>query len=1006
MMRFSSFFTAAALFVALSGATDVVSAQSGANSGQIAGQIVDTSGGAIAAAEVTVRNKETNYQRTVTTDQSGQYAVALVPLGTYEVTATAGGLASSVREVTVTLGSAIAANFTLGPQGVRESVNVSADSFNIEPARTSSRSILTELQIKNLPASGRRIRSLFLLEPSTQIEPECGGFAMMGQKGLFANINVDGGDYTNTHWCGHVEFSPTFSIEALEEFQVLRSTFSAEFGRSTGGIINMSTKSGSNTSQGTGYYLFRNDALTADDPFGRQHIGVGQQLGGSFGGAIRQDRTFFFIAPEFQRNTKPVQVLYTALDAQNLRSTAAGQALLAIAPEQKLGALSQSQSVVTRIDHRVSQNHTVMGRFDYIRNRVTNNVGGIILTQGLGADSITNRALTNQALVTNRNDVTGMLQLTSVLSDTRVNELRVQLVREFRPWDVNGTGPEVTVQNGGATVAIYGPQATGLSYGNIGYKFSDLRSQIVENFSIVSGSHTAKFGLDWNRINGRTTFNPGSNGIYTFTTLADYVARRPFQYQQFAGSGELDTTIQQIAVYAQDEWRVRPGLTFSPGFRYETALLPDYEPATQPQNRFPGATSIPDDKELIAPRLGLAWDIGNKGKTVLRAAGGLFYAAPYMPLFEQSILGNGGNPELSSRVILTNADPIANAFNSVGTNLPGAPLGNLPVFTPAQLNQVLAPGSRIAGQTVNFFDPGFRLPRATQVKVAVEREIGSGMIAALDFTNINTTRIARQRNLNLPAPVADATGRNVYSGAKPYPTYGFVNVTESSARSLYRGLTASFNVRRTGFAFDAYYTLAFSYSEDDTERGISGIVFDDVSNLESEHTYSNIDQRHQFAANGVFFLPGSFEISSSARFNSGRPFTALAGSGSAADLNRDGVLRDRPIVDGERLERNTFRNHGYADVSLRVQRRFGLPGQRGSVALSVEVFNLFNFDNVEIGGANMVYGPGTVVQNGVLVAQAPPANFGQVRNAAGAYLTNSTLRSTPFQAQLGLRFEF
>src|SRR6185436_4121738 len=187
---------------------------------------------------------------------------------------------------------------TMTVAGVAEQVRVGGRNAALEPTGTEGKAVLTELQLQKLPASGRRVRSLFLLTPASQIEPECGGFAVSGQKGTFTNINVDGGDYTNTHWCGHVEFSPTFTIEALQEFQVLRSTFSAEFGRSTGGIINMSTKSGTNLLRGTGFYLFRNDALTRDDPFGRQAIGVGQQFGGSAGGSLRKDRTFFFVAPE------------------------------------------------------------------------------------------------------------------------------------------------------------------------------------------------------------------------------------------------------------------------------------------------------------------------------------------------------------------------------------------------------------------------------------------------------------------------------------------------------------------------------------------------------------------------------------------------------------------------------------------------------------------------------------------------------------------------------------
>jgi hypothetical protein len=971
-------------------------AQSAANSGQIVGQVLDPSGAAAAHVEVSARNVGTNYTRTTTTDGEGRYAVGPVPVGAYEVTVRPANLEAVTQQVYVSLGGRATANFTLGLAPVRTSIDV--ESTGIEPAQTFSKSVLTDVQLQNLPANGRRIRGMFLLTPSTQIEPECGGFAISGQKGLFTNINVDGGDYTNTHWCGHVEFSPSFSMEALQEFQVLRSTFSAEFGRSTGGIINLATKSGTNNLHGTGFYLFRNHDLTKDDPFGRQQIGVGQQFGGSIGGPIRQDRTFFFIASELQHNTKPVQVLYSELDNQSIRNLPGAQALLRVAPEDQLEALSDSRFVTSRIDHRLHRSHNLMGRFDYIRNKVTDTAGPFILSQGIGADSITNRSVQNASPINNREDITGMLQLTSVLSSRHINELRFQAVREYRPWDP-GTGPEVTVRNGNPvqTVAIYGPQATGLSYGNVGYKFTDMRYQFIDNFSIVNGAHTVKFGFDSNHVNGNTTFNAGWNGTYRFDSLQDFLDRKPAQYTQFAGTGKLDATMRQVALYVQDEWRVLPGLTISPGFRYEMALLPGYLSATVPLNRFPLATSIPDDKELIAPRLGLAWDVRKNAKTVVRAAAGMFYAPPYMPLFEQSILGNGGNPELSSSVTLNGTAAIANAFRAAGVDLASASLESLPVFTAAQLGQVVAPENRVAGQTVYFFDPRFRLPRSVQFRATIEHEIAPGIRAGIDYTNINVARIDRVRNLNLPVPSPDATGRPIYrdvNNTKPYPKYGFAYVTEPSARSLYRGITTTLNIQRKNFIVDATYTLGWSHSHDDHERGIGGANYDNAFNLANEYNYSNLDQRHQFAASGLFYAPFGFEFSTTMRFNTGRPFSPLTG----ADSNGDGVLKDRPVIDGQVVRRNTYRNTGYSDVSLRVQRSFTLPNEKARLSLTAEIFNLLDFDNVEIGSAQMTYGPGPAPVN---------PNFGLLRNPqTGQYFTNGTLRTSPFQAQLGLRVKF
>jgi hypothetical protein len=314
---------------------------------------------------------------------------------------------------------------------------------------------------------------------------------------------------------------------------------------------------------------------------------------------------------------------------------------------------------------------------------------------------------------------------------------------------------------------------------------------------------------------------------------------------------------------------------------------------------------------------------------------------------------------------------------------------------------VVAPQNRI-GQTINYIDPNFGLPRAAHLRVALERQLGRGLTAGVDFTNINTSRIARVRNVNLAAPIADATGRPVYSALRPYgPQFGVAQVTESTAHSNYHGMTASLAAKGRALTFDAYYTLGYSRSADDTERGISGVVFDDAYNLANEYNWSNIDQRHQFAADALLSLPFQLDLATTVRFNSGRPFSALVGS----DANRDGVLRDRPVIDGSVIPRNTFRNKGYSEVDLRAQRSFGLRGQARAV-LSLELFNLLNAANVEIGSANMAYGPGTVLQNGALAVQAPPATFGQIRDASGHYLLNSTLRTAPFQAQLGLRVQF
>ncbi|HWP85508.1 MAG TPA: hypothetical protein VNN17_09985, partial [Terriglobia bacterium] len=349
---------------------------------------------------------------------------------------------------------------------------------------------------------------------------------------------------------------------------------------------------------------------------------------------------------------------------------------------------------------------------------------------------------------------------------------------------------------------------------------------------------------------------------------------------------------------------------------------------------------------------------------------------------------------------------IASAFQSLGIALnAGTPLDRLPVLTTAQLNQISEPASRLTqGTSVYFFDPRYRIARSLQFRVALERQVAGGVAASVDFTHIATTRMDRIRDVNLPLPVADATGRPVFTPAssigvnslRPNQRFGAIYITESSARSHYRSMTAALNVRRQRYSFDASYTLGFLKSHDDHENGgFTTPVYVNAFDLDNEFGWSSIDQRHQFLANSVLFLPAGFEITSTMRFNSGRPFSPRTGT----DSNRDGITTDRPLFRGAVVQRNTFRNRGYADVSLRAQKSFTLPNEKGRLSLSTEFFNLFNFDNVEIGSAQMTYGNDLSV---------PSANalFGKVKDANGNYISGSTLRTTPFQMQLGVRFEF
>ncbi|MCS6884634.1 MAG: carboxypeptidase regulatory-like domain-containing protein [Acidobacteriota bacterium] len=970
-------------------------AQSQATGGQIVGQVTDTSNAAISGAEVTVRNKDTNYTRTTTTDEAGRYAVPLLPVGPYEIKVVASGFEAAAQEVLVTLGSSINASFSLKVGATSDVVEISASQttgITLEPTRSSAQAIINTQQIQNLPANGRRFQDFLLLTPTVTIEPERNGLSIAGQRGINININIDGADYNQPFFGGirggeRAGFAFTVSQEAIQEFQVARNSFSAEFGRSTGGVVNVITKSGTNEFHGSVFYLIRDAALQMEDALGRKPVGRQQQFGGSMGGPIKRNQTFFFTAVDIQKATEPLQVKYTALDVQNLRNTELGQLFVSVAKEGPFNKTNDAQAILGRIDHRMFNNHTLSGRFNF-----SNNTGENATSAGGGIELFTNRALSNNGTERNRTYTT-VIQLNSVFTNTFLNEFRFQYAYEERPRVNNATGPEVNVRNAGALVGVYGQRAF------LPITQFDDRYQVSNNATYIWSGHTTKFGFDFNRVFVDQIFRGDNPGVYTFNSLADWAARRPAQFRQFVGSGKFTAAQKELAFFVQDEYRIRPNITLNLGFRYEGTFNPDLLPATAPERRFPGATKISDDLKQYQPRFGVSWDVQGKGKLVLRMGAGRFVARTPLLLFNQAITNNGGNPERGFSIVLNSFNDINNAFRTVGIDLSKASLSNLPAFTEAQLAQLFK--TPLGAPVVAFFDPNFRNPRATQFNVSADYKISEGIIAGINFQYINTTQAERLRDVNLPLPVKDATGRNIYSNPRPDPRFSIVRIQEASARSMYRAATLSLNVRRPKYVFDAYYTVSGNYSDDDNERNFAGIQYDDANDLANEFGFSRIDQRHQFTSNGAFQLPYGLQISGIVRLASARPFSGNVG----ADVNRDGQFSDRAIINGRVLRRNTFRNYGFADASLRVQRAFNVPGEKGKVTFSAEFFNVFNFDNPQAGGPALIFGPGTIIQGGRPVYQPPSSVFRRIRGNDGKYLLSTTL-SDPMAIQLGVRYTF
>jgi hypothetical protein len=254
-------------------------------------------------------------------------------------------------------------------------------------------------------------------------------------------------------------------------------------------------------------------------------------------------------------------------------------------------------------------------------------------------------------------------------------------------------------------------------------------------------------------------------------------------------------------------------------------------------------------------------------------------------------------------------------------------------------------------QNANFtgMTSDFQNPMSYQFGGGVEREIAQGISIGLDYSQVNTLYLQRNRDINLPSvsSIDAVSGRpTIVRANRPIKEFGQIQIRDSSARSLYRALTVRANIVKKWGRLNAFYTLSKSLSNDDNERDAGGVLYSNPYNLTTEYYSSNLDRRHQFVANPVFYLPFGFEVSSAMRFRSGRPFNSLVGN----DANGDSVTSDRPmLVPGVELPRNYFYNRNLYDIDLRVQKGFKF-GENRRLTFSAEFFNVLNRSNLQFGG--------------------------------------------------------
>lgn len=1021
-------------------------AQVDANKGQIAGTVYDPNQAVVPNAKIMIKNAATGASREVTSGEAGQFRAVLLDPGTYDVTVESSGFAPAVfKNVVLNVGSAVDLPVNLKLGTTTETVEVAATLLNTDiPAPTT---VVNTTAIENLPINGRRFTDFAALTPTVQINPQRGSISFAGQRGINGNVMVDGADYNNPFFGGtrggeRSNFVPTIPQTSIQEFEAITTGYAAEYGRSTGGVLNAVSKSGGNELHGEAFYQMRPRGAGEENPLiatirATPNVTVGetreqlQQFGGGAGGAIKKDKLFWFGAAERQLSDLPRQVFFGSI--YGIAPTAQTQEAISFYQSQQGPVSSTNDATATlgRLDYQMSNGSRITARFNFSDASANN-----AITTGAPLPVVDTRALSGTGAEKDRT-YTGVAQYTAIITPAMANDFRFSGTHEDRPRTSNSAIPNVSDVVGNFGARNFLPTTE-----------NDTRYQINDGLSIVHGSHTMKFGGDYSYLTtyqlfGFNQFGGFSFGTTNLNTVLKALSVAPGQnrfddvnvrYQLNIGNLQSAFNMHQIAFYAQDQWKITPRFQINYGLRWEgqlnpqpvannTAVVQAVQAVTFPLNHKFDPTQTQDNLTQWMPRLGFTYSPFKDSKTVIRGHAGIFYAATPMLVY-----GTGTNNfrlppgDLSLFYSTTNpSQTVYQVFKAAGFDLNKYALDKLPILTPTQATNAIA---AVSGAAPNPFLQAsftgtandFVNPRAVQAGFGVDQQITSGWVVSGQFNYVNTVHLERNRDYNLPLPTLRASdGRYIYNrAARPLPQYGQITLRESSARSMYRGGTFStrYNASKR-LQFGVQYTLAQAYDDDSNERDATCCRYDSSANFRAEYGYSSYDIRSQFSGYAVYNLPYGLHLSGSVIASTGQPIDPLAGSNVNGDAKSQSTSGDRAFkAVGVEFPRDSFRNVGWRTVNLRVLKDFK-PSEKYTIQLSAEMFNLFNFNNIVIGPAdvnntNTIYGLG--VNTDGSVAPLRTDSFGQtfmrIRRPDGLYDANNSQIGTPFQAQFGIRFMF
>jgi Carboxypeptidase regulatory-like domain/TonB dependent receptor len=933
------------------------------------GRVVDASGAALRGATVSVRNGSTGFDRIVSTDDEGRYHVVAIPVGSYEITASATGFKSAIIEALILeVGRTLVRDFHLEVGDASESVVVRAERPLIDRAMTTVGHVVTEQIIQEVPLNGRDFADLGLLVPGSVAYPQT-GFSAMPARGLGAlAFNTAGnreeavaflvnGVTTNNLTFGSLFFRPP--IASVREFKVDNSKFGAEFGHVSGAIVNIVTRSGTDEFRGEAFEFLRNDAFDARNFFEftstEPHPFERNQFGGSLGGPVVRGRGFFFVTYEGmrQRQGEDMNSLVLSDEQRAAAPDLAARRLIELVPRANFVDSNGTPRFVGAAEAAVDTDRWTVDLRQNLGDSSRLHAFYGSETDWARDPSWNGNTIPGFGRVFSRDASILTINGTHLFGPTLLNEARFGRSTgyaiawpgaELNPADFgirNGLArpiglPHMIVAGG---LNFGGPPTYPAGRDDVSYVFTD-------TLSYVSGRHSVRLGGEFRHFFNES-FEEGT-GAFNFPTVEAFLAGTANAFSITLGERTNRIDQRAMGLFFQDSITLRSNLTLELGLRYEWHVTP-----TERDNKFvvfDAATvsllrvGVDMDNEIyeqnnrnFEPRVGLAWDPSRDGRTVVRTAYSLAVDEPSTTVVRNTT----ANP------------PFATPLTAVG---------------PILLNGAIET-TRPAGLSPATVDPRFRNSSMHAWNVNVQRQLASDLAAMVGYFGSRGQDLRISRNLNQPVDgVRPFTALSASSPILPGAALGNITQVESTGFSSYHALWVSGTKRLSrGLQFDASYT--WSKSLDTNSLNSAGFAVQDSYNIPNQYGLSDFDARHRFVLSGTYLLPFTshpltrgWQVATIVQSQSGNPVnivtsnSTLTGVPNTVRPDITGPIRIIGSVDQwfdpsvfvavnrfGNLGRNVVIGPSFHTIDLSVIKNMRPGGVR--LQLRADIFNLFNHPN-------------------------------------------------------------